>query len=429
MPHQKGEADFFERRAVSVERVLIDVSDTLASGGRTGIQRVVRRLTSEFPAIAAERGIEVIVVAAVAGRFHALTPQGITRLVDAGAASADVAPAAASLVRRLSIGLERLPLLFEKLHGRLFAVRYGRVLQPLVAASPLEPATADAVFLADPAWRGTTAIAAARRARRRGARIASLVYDLIPVDHPEFMTPTIAAIFPPRLQSMMTVSDVAITISRDCAARLKAFLRPTLSIPAIVPVHLGSDLPVAAAPPAEAAPGFIVVGTIEPRKGHATALDAFELLWAQGYDLQLTFVGRLGWAHPDLVERCRTHPEIGRKLAMIHDADDDLLVTLLRGAQCVIMASTVEGFGLPIVEALAQGTPVIASDIPIFREIGGESVLYFDPADPAALAAAVLRVGSDANAWRARAADFTWSSWRDCAAAMLTEISGREACR
>jgi glycosyltransferase involved in cell wall biosynthesis len=131
---------------------------------------------------------------------------------------------------------------------------------------------------------------------------------------------------------------------------------------------------------------FLMVGTIEPRKGYQEVLDTFEALWREGHDCRLIIVGREGWLglHHDFrhnishtVFRLKTHPERYRRLIWIGNADDRRLEEAYDQADCLIAASYDEGFGLPIIEAAQRGIPVIARDIPVFREVAPAGTTFF----------------------------------------------------
>ncbi len=162
--------------------------------------------------------------------------------------------------------------------------------------------------------------------------------------------------------------------------------------------HCGADLPApATAHPREKiaaavgpdAPAFLLVGTIEPRKGHRVALDAFETLWATGAPARLVIVGRRGWFEEAIVAAILGSPELGKRLFWFDDVDDGELSYLYAHARALIFPSFAEGFGLPIAEAAARGRPAICSDIPVFHEVGRDGGIYFRVNDPRALAAAV----------------------------------------
>ena len=122
---------------------------------------------------------------------------------------------------------------------------------------------------------------------------------------------------------------------------------------------------------------FLMVGTIEPRKGHELVLDTFEYLWDQGQDHKLCIVGKPGWNMDAFVARLRSHPQAGKKLLLLDHASDQTLRDAYRQADALIQASAGEGFGLPLIEAGQYGIPVLCSDIPVFHEVGGDNVLYF----------------------------------------------------
>lgn len=128
---------------------------------------------------------------------------------------------------------------------------------------------------------------------------------------------------------------------------------------------------------------FLMVGTVEPRKGHAQVLEAFSELWRAGVDEKLVIVGGRGWGVDGLVTELAAHPELGRRLFWLDAADDHALDLLYRRADCLLSASRGEGFGLPIVEAARHGVPLLLRDISVFREIAGDHASWFpDSMDP-----------------------------------------------
>jgi glycosyltransferase involved in cell wall biosynthesis len=184
-------------------------------------------------------------------------------------------------------------------------------------------------------------------------------------------------------------------ISQSVASEFRTWLSkhhfPGESMPKIGWFHLGTEKPslLKAAQPdgrvsaVAARPFVLMVGTIEPRKGHSQGLDAFEALWREGNATQLVIVGRTGWRIDRLVRRLRAHPELGRRLHWFDDADDATLHALYAAARGVLVASEAEGFGLPILEAAVHGTPLLLRDLPVFREIAGDSAAYFHGSTPA----------------------------------------------
>lgn len=241
--------------------------------------------------------------------------------------------------------------------------------------------------------------------RRHGVRLYFMVYDLLPITHAEMFVAGARPWFSHWLRTVAQMADGLICISRAVADELLAWLEhETIRRPDTLHIgyrHLGADLPrEAAAQPlstAEAAllaglparPSLLMVGTLEPRKMHGQALDAFELLWARGADATLLIVGKLGWKMGLLGERLRQHPEAGRRLFWLEQASDAMLLQLYARASALLAASVAEGFGLPLIEAAQHGLPLIARDIPVFREVGAGHAWYFSADGSEALADAL----------------------------------------
>lgn len=265
-------------------------------------------------------------------------------------------------------------------------------------------APGDKLLLLDASWNLAAEYESVlAEAARLGVERIACLYDLIPLRHPAVVGHVNRGSFARWFETVIATSDAVVGISRcviddfvDYAKTHPLALRPTLRLgwwP------LGADLsrPAAAAPsdaaPSDAArrlidagrPLFLSVGTMEPRKGLAIALDAFDALWRDGRDATWAIVGRPGWNIKAFQQRLRSHPEFGRRLFWLIGASDADLQFLYSNCRALVFPSVAEGFGLPIVEAAHFGAPVIASDIPVFREVGGDGVIYFKAADPAAL--------------------------------------------
>jgi alpha-1,2-rhamnosyltransferase len=232
---------------------------------------------------------------------------------------------------------------------------------------------------------------------RRGGVIIGFYYDIIPLLYPGFFARQATQVFHDWFNMSLPYFSAVIAISRSTAIDLSCYI-PARGLPhkpglRIGWFHLGADFEAKdEEDPSEQIlvlssrmPFFLSVGTIEPRKNHVTVLAAFERLWDQGLDIRLVIVGKRGWLVEALCDRLLRHPELGHRLFWFEACGDSDLRFLYRHATALIQASLAEGFGLPLVEAAHCGTPVIASDIRVFREIGGSSFAFFDPVDPAGL--------------------------------------------
>jgi alpha-1,2-rhamnosyltransferase len=241
--------------------------------------------------------------------------------------------------------------------------------------------------------------------KRAGGSIVWVAYDLIPRNYPQFCHPDLVTSFTRWVELLQLYADAVLCISRTTAEIIRAEMPPYIAArvdsPRISYFWLGSELD-GVNPQADRvrpalqklgaageAPFYFYVSTIEPRKNHAYALDAFDLLWAQGSTARMVIVGRAGWHSDAFVARVKRHPAYGTSLFMYNDVSDTELAWLYENGNGLLFTSIIEGFGLPIVEALQQGVPVFASDIPVFREIGAEGVTFVDLANPASLAEAI----------------------------------------
>lgn len=291
---------------------------------------------------------------------------------------------------------------------------------------PVGFAPGDRIILLDAGWNLTPRyLEALKPARAAGAEAVLVVYDLVPVLHPGVTTLWTVRAFEQWYRQLAGHCAATVAISRSSALDFVQWLERE-GLGARMPVgwfHLGADLdsatPRTGQRPASAAvlarPYFLSVGTLEPRKGYAIALDAMERVWARGLDVNFVIVGKPGWSSKALAERIRAHPENGRRLFWLDNVDDDELARLYASARALVYPSIAEGFGLPLIEAAHFGAPVLASDIPVFREIGGDRIGYFRVADPAALADALARTLSAQRAPQA----IPFLTWRESARALI----------
>jgi len=145
-------------------------------------------------------------------------------------------------------------------------------------------------------------------------------------------------------------------------------------------------------------PYFLMVGSVEIRKNHLHVLNAFEKLWSQGVDVSLCIAGRIGWKVDPFLEKLANHTERDKRLFFVNGPSDDELAQLYLNSYCLIFASMYEGFGLPIVEAAHYKTPLLLSDITIFREIAGPHARYFSLDNVGFLVQAIIDFQRDMSA-------------------------------
>jgi glycosyltransferase involved in cell wall biosynthesis len=247
-----------------------------------------------------------------------------------------------------------------------------------------------------------------RALARRGVRLCFVVYDMLPLLRPDWWPPEMSPKYERWLRSLVSVAEDVCCISATVAGEVSAWIERTgikglYAQPAVSHFHLGADL-LSSAPSGglprdyravrtaldNEAPTFLMVGTIEPRKGHAEVLEAFDQLWAAGHAMNLVVVGKAGWMVDDTLARFQSHVRLGEGFFWLDAASDECLDDLYRCATCLIAASKGEGFGLPLIEAARHGVPMIVREIPVFREVAGESAYYFGGPESAGLAESVL---------------------------------------
>ena len=260
--------------------------------------------------------------------------------------------------------------------------------------------------------------------RRRGQLLAVTVHDTVPWTHPETLTPRGVAWHRAAVGRALrgadllvvptsAVADDLVHVDPSCAARVL-----------VVGEGVSDDLAVPADAAARArrlglpADGYLLsLATLEPRKGLDVALRALASPAAPG--LPLLVAGQPGWGGVDLPAAAAAAglpPERLRLLGRVDDAD---LAVLLDRATALVAPSRAEGFGLPVLEAMALGTPVVSSDVPALVEVGGGATRTVPVGDPAALAEALAEVAGDSVAARAlrqsmaaagrdRAAAYSW---------------------
>ncbi|MBN7784426.1 glycosyltransferase family 4 protein [Ponticoccus gilvus] len=218
----------------------------------------------------------------------------------------------------------------------------------------------------------TEAVAAALKAR--GARIAVLVHDTIPLDHPQFQRPGAVDRFAAFLSRVGRVADVVICNSQQTLADTAGHLGHRM--PEAIVAPLGVDSPPPGAPPEGPwrRPYFVTVGTIEPRKNHALLLD----LWPEIPEADLLICGSRGWENHAVFARLDARPDRVHELPGLSDAQ---IAGLLRGSAGMLFPSLAEGYGLPPVEAAMLGVPVLCNDLPIYREVLGNIPVYADASD------------------------------------------------
>lgn len=380
-------ADALDRlRSSASARWLVDVTHVASADLGTGIQRVVRSVLTRW-LTAPPKGIRVEPIAFRDGLYH---------------------------------------------HAHDYAAALLKIPVPLGLVEDTVAITGNEKFIGlDWAMESLPASAALLRAwQRAGVGMHFIVHDLLPITLPEAFHPQTREAFERWLRLATDLADGLHCVSRSTADELANWMQTEHRswAPAISTFPLGVEVPPAVeSVPLDAAtdsalrtrPSFLMVGTVEPRKGHEQTLDAFELLWESNADVALLIVGKRGWMVGELIQRLERHPERGRRLFWFEGCSDAVLDALYRASTALLVTSLGEGFGLPVVEAAQRGKPVIARSLKVFREIAGDYPSYFDGTSPAVLATYLARWLAERPLHAPRS---DWPSWDDAASVLAERI-------
>jgi glycosyltransferase involved in cell wall biosynthesis len=372
-------------------QLLLDISELVQRDARSGIQRVVRSILREW----------------LAHPLFGYRVEPVYATVDQGYR-----------------------------YARRFTAAFLGCPDGLLQDEAIEQAPGDVFFGLDLQPQVVTAQQAFYQAlRQQGVQVRFAVYDLLCVLLPAHFLPGSAEGFTPWLE-VVAESDGAICISKAVADELTAWVKkncPVRQRPFTIDwFHLGADVDSSA--PTQGLPAdadtvldrlrsrttFVTVGTLEPRKAHVQVLEAFEQLWGKGQDVNLVIVGKQGWMVESLVDRLQSHPELNKRLLWLEGISDEYLERVYAASTCLIAASYGEGFGLPLIEAAQHQLPIIARDIPVFREVAGAYAYYFDDALTNAIETwlALHETGQ-----HPKSNTMPWLTWKESAQLLASKIT------
>jgi len=290
------------------------------------------------------------------------------------------------------------------------------------------------------AWRADVLLAALTIGPVRGeVPFVSVVHDLTPWSHPEWHAARTLVGFLPLWERTAEQAARLVCVSQTTADDLQRRYPETAPRVRVVLNGVDPELTPGTDPAAAEmtrrrfAQGrryILYLGTLEPRKNVETLVGACERLWsARRSRPDLVLAGGVGWKTSNLHRRIARSP-FRDKIHVTGYAPREVARELYRGAEVFVFPSLAEGFGLPLLEAMACGAPAVASTAPALREVGGDVALYADPRDTEAFARQIERALEDTSlaeqlrrAGPERARAFSWNDAGRQTAAVLREAA------
>lgn len=258
--------------------------------------------------------------------------------------------------------------------------------------------------------------------RAEGAKLVTLVHDVIPLSHPEYARPQGADEHRRRVRTIDSHATGIIGNSQATIDALAPHMQRGLEGRVVRVAHFGADPPDIFGTldtDLPTRPYFVYISTIEPRKNHLLLLNIWRRLVEEQGDRapMLVLIGRRGWENENVIDILERAEALRGHVIEAGEVSDSRMQALVAHARAMLMPSFAEGFGMPVVEALAAGVPVICSDIIAHREVGGAAPDYLDPLDGLGWMRAVCayaRADSPERAAQlARIVDWRAPTWRD----------------
>ena len=258
--------------------------------------------------------------------------------------------------------------------------------------------------------------------KRNKLRPVFLVHDLIPITHPQYCREGEAGRHSERMRHLLESADGVIANSQDTFDQLCQFATsqslptPKQKIVALLGTEAQQITATAADCPTR--PYFVVIGTIEARKNHLLLLKIWQRLiqdWGEKTPM-LLLIGQRGWEIDEVAQILDQDHSLQGHVIELGRCSDSQMAGLLGGARALLLPSFAEGFGIPVIEALQSGTPVIASDLGVFREVAGDIPLYLQPDDLTAWMDTILSYSAGSEDRRRQVsliANYAAPSWED----------------
>jgi alpha-1,2-rhamnosyltransferase len=405
---RKADSSIVPRPRKVKQKLLVDCTYIYSTNVNSGIQRVIRNIIYHISKDAQKSHMELIPVALINGAFVRIDREKINRY--------EALSRSSSILQRVNRKIS----LYISSFNQVETLYEGDILLMLDSSWYLN------------VWKSVS------YAKERGVSIIGVTYDLIPISNPEFCDDTLGAVFDKWYNLSMHYFDGYISISQTVMSSLKRYLQEKgadIDRYSFDYFTLGSDFDkINSSEKIVSSSGvrsiyksnssiYLTVSTIEPRKNHKYLFEVFKRLWDYDLDVTWVIVGKKGWKVDKLMESMKSHKLYNKKLFILNDLDDERLRYCYRHSKALLFPSIIEGYGLPIVESLYNSLPVLASDTPIHREVGGDSIGYFNLAAPNDLAQEIIEIESIGIPKNLQVdPDYHWQDWRESSRYLLERI-------
>jgi glycosyltransferase involved in cell wall biosynthesis len=282
-----------------------------------------------------------------------------------------------------------------------------------------------------------------------GAKVFILVHDILPVKFKRFYQTPWREQFADNLLAACTIADGVLAVSHYTATDILKFADENgLRLKHVEVFHNAYDSLIndqvimrAISDGSYSSPfvskkkheflraeqPYLMVGTIEPKKGHVPVVQSFERLWRDGCSRKLVLVGRRGWMEEDVVLAIKSSPFFEEKLFWFDDFTDVDLYFAYKYSRALIFASYAEGFGIPLIEAAKSGVPMVCHDTEIAREVAGDYALYYSTFDQFKSHITAIENDDTYRGLKQALTGFSWPSWQETGNKLFNYLASSSA--
>jgi glycosyltransferase involved in cell wall biosynthesis len=380
------------------KRILIDFTDIIKTNKNTGIQRVVKNLFTNLFLHQLEFGIVVYAVSLEKSKVFSIENikallKNQTKVKNYNNGNVDV-PETVKLTKLKCACKNLIKLIVSFFPYQLIYFLQKHKIElskpKNIVLSKLNINPGDIVILADSSW-GMNIWKSLNYIKKNQGIMVPVIYDLIPINNPEMVRSCYSKIFEKWLNKLHYFADSFICISETVKNEFIEYYKSNnydINSKFFSSFKLGcnvkknnpdmNSIRQSLIELFHNKSTYLFVSTIDPRKNHDFLLNAFSTLWDKELDVQLCIVGKNSGKTPQTIKGILNHPQYKNKLFWFDSLNDEELIYCYKNSKALVFPSIVEGFGLPIVESLNFGLPVLASDTLVHRETGKDMINYFN---------------------------------------------------